>query len=82
MKNNPNDIMKEAASIAVDAIDGQLDTKIWRTRLRIQELILTENPYLKNNIFIANQSLFLFILLDFCFMGSITTLTGKKTFDS
>ena len=62
MENTPNKMMTEAESIAKDAIEGQVDTKIWRTRLRIQELILAENPYLKkiHSYLIKNYSSILF----------------------
>lgn len=72
----------EAASIAVDALEWKVDSRIWRTRLRIQELILTENPYLEKNPFIFDQKLFLFIILNFIFSWSITTLNSKQVFDS
>ncbi len=71
-------MITEAASIAINAIEGQLDTKIWRTRLRIQELILIENPYLKKNPFIFDQKLFLYILLNFSFIGTIATLKREE----
>lgn len=67
MENIPNKMVTEAASIAINAIGNQVDTKIWRTRLRIQELILAENPYLKKNQFIFNQQLFLYLIHSFTF---------------
>jgi hypothetical protein len=82
MENTPSKMITEAASIAIDAIESQVDTKIWRTRLRIQELIVLNNPYLKKNPFITDQKLFLYLILSFVFSGSITTLKGNEIVDS
>lgn len=82
MGNVPKDTLIEEALIAKDALSRQVDTKIWRTRLRIQELILKSNPYLKSNNCIFNQKLFLSVILGGVFWWTIISLDGKQVENS
>ncbi len=78
----PKNELLEQASKATDAIENFIDTRIWRTRQRIHELIIANDSSMKNNYFIANQPLFLYMLLSFGFKWEIQMLKWKKLYHS
>ncbi|MBC7503853.1 hypothetical protein H7169_02695 [Candidatus Gracilibacteria bacterium] len=55
-------ILQNQIQVALTALEMNLDPVIWRTKLRIQELMVMQNPTLTENIFITHLN-HLFVLL-------------------
>lgn len=48
---------------ALNALEDSLDPKIWRTKLRIQEIMLKNNPSLDKNPFVTQVNHLLTLLV-------------------
>ena len=55
-------ILQNQIQVALTALEMSLDPVIWRTKLRIQELMIAQNPTLRENIFVTHLN-HLFTLL-------------------
>ena len=56
------DSLKNHVQTALTALESSLDPKIWRTKLRVQEIMLEKNPDIKGNPFATHLN-HLFTLL-------------------
>lgn len=72
--------IREQASQAVELIEKNTSKTIWRTSMRIHELIILENPNWKNNIFLMHRQNFLHLLHRFCFGDSFTAIKTSEVY--
>ena len=54
--------LQNQVQIALTALEMSLDPVIWRTKLRIQELMVIQNTTLRENVFVTHLN-HLFVLL-------------------
>lgn len=66
--------IREQISQAIDLIEKNTNRTIWRTSMRIHDLIILSNPTWENNQFLVHRQNFLYLLYNFCFSNSITAI--------
>ncbi len=67
--------IRDQASEAIDMIETYTHPTIWRTSMRIYEIIMLKNPNWQQNIFLLHRQNFLHLLFRFCFSDSINAQT-------
>jgi hypothetical protein len=66
--------IREQISQAIQLIEENTNKTIWRTSMRIHDLIILSNPNWQNNQFLVHRENFLYLLYSFCFSDSITAI--------
>ncbi len=66
--------IREQVIQAMDLIEKNTSRTIWRTSMRIHDLIILENPDWQDNTFLKHRQNYLHLLFRFCFGDSITAI--------
>lgn len=66
--------IRNQASQAYDLIEANTSRTIWKTSMRIHDLIILSNTNWQNNLFLLHRQNFLYLLYNFCFGDNITAI--------
>jgi hypothetical protein len=78
----PKHLTTKYVSETVDAIEKWTSRVTWRTSQRIHELVCKDVKNWQNNPFITNKGNFFYVLMQFCFSGSIATDFWRNIYSS